>query len=71
MVEFICHLGKNTCIYSGSYNKIRLNERMVAFVAAISAAAFTAKAGGYVTDTDQNVAFLRNPARNAAIGVQL
>lgn len=44
---------------------------MVAFVAAISAAAFTAKAGGYVTDTDQNVAFLRNPARNAAIGVQL
>ena len=43
---------------------------MIVLAAAICAAAFTAKAGGYVTNTNQNVAFLRNPAQNAVIGVQ-
>ena len=45
-------------------------KRMIVLAAAICAAAFTAKAGGYVTNTNQNVAFLRNPAQNAVIGVQ-
>lgn len=38
--------------------------------AALSAASLSAFAGGYVTNTNQNVAFLRNPAQNAVIGVQ-
>ena len=38
--------------------------------AALSAASISAFAGGYVTNTNQNVAFLRNPAQNAVIGVQ-
>lgn len=45
-------------------------KRMIVLSAAICTAAFTAKAGGYVTNTNQNVAFLRNPAQNAVIGVQ-
>lgn len=45
-------------------------KRMIVLAAAICTAAFTAKAGGYVTNTNQNVAFLRNPAQNAVIGVQ-
>ena len=38
--------------------------------AALTAATVSAFAGGYVTNTNQNVAFLRNPAQNAVIGVQ-
>ena len=38
--------------------------------AALCAASVSAFAGGYVTNTNQNVAFLRNPAQNAVIGVQ-
>ena len=38
--------------------------------AALLAASVSAFAGGYVTNTNQNVAFLRNPAQNAVIGVQ-
>ena len=38
--------------------------------AALAAASLSAFAGGYVTNTNQNVAFLRNPAQNAVIGVQ-
>ncbi len=33
------------------------------------AASFSAFAGGLLTNTNQNVAFLRNPARDAAIGI--
>lgn len=33
------------------------------------AAATTASAGGLLTNTNQNIAFLRNPARDAAIGI--
>lgn len=43
---------------------------MIALAATICAAAFTAKAGGYVTNSNQNVAYLRNPAQNAVIGIQ-
>lgn len=40
------------------------------FVAAVLAAAtLTADAGGLLTNTNQNIAFLRNPARDAAIGI--
>lgn len=38
--------------------------------AALLAASVSAFAGGFVTNTNQNVAFLRNPAQNAVIGVQ-
>lgn len=41
------------------------------FMAAVIAiaAATTASAGGLLTNTNQNIAFLRNPARDAAIGI--
>ena len=35
--------------------------------AALTAATVSAFAGGYVTNTNQNVAFLRNPVQNAEI----
>lgn len=38
--------------------------------AALSAASLAAFAGGFVTNTNQSTAFLRNPAQNAVIGVQ-
>ena len=31
--------------------------------------ATTAQAGGYLTNTNQNVSFLRNPAQDAIIGI--
>lgn len=37
---------------------------------ALGIAAVSAYAGGYVTNSNQNVAYLRNPAQNAVIGVQ-
>ena len=37
---------------------------------ALGIAADSAYAGGYVTNSNQNVAYLRNPAQNAVIGVQ-
>lgn len=40
-----------------------------ACAAIILAAAETATAGGLLTNTNQNIAFLRNPARDAAIGI--
>ncbi len=40
-----------------------------AAIAISLAAAETALAGGLLTNTNQNVAFLRNPARDAAIGI--
>lgn len=39
-------------------------------IAALMSASLTAFAGGYVTNTNQSVLFLRQPARNAMIGVQ-
>ena len=38
-------------------------------MAAMAMAAITTQAGGLLTNTNQNVAFLRNPARDAAIGI--
>lgn len=40
-----------------------------ACMAILVAAAETATAGGLLTNTNQNIAFLRNPARDAAIGI--
>lgn len=45
-------------------------KRMIVLAASICTAALTAKAGGYVTNSNQNVAYLRNPAQNAVIGIQ-
>lgn len=45
-------------------------KRIIVLAATICAAALTAKAGGYVTNSNQNVAYLRNPAQNAVIGIQ-
>ena len=39
-------------------------------IAASLAAAISATAGGYVHNSNQNIAYLRNPAQNAVIGVQ-
>ena len=38
-------------------------------MAMVLAAAQTVMAGGLLTNTNQNVSFLRNPARDAAIGI--
>ena len=35
----------------------------------LAAAATTAQAGGILTNTNQSIDFLRNPARDAAIGL--
>ncbi|MBO5186194.1 MAG: outer membrane beta-barrel protein [Prevotella sp.] len=41
----------------------------IAFAAALISVANQVMAGGLLTNTNQNVAFLRNPARDAAIGI--
>ena len=46
-----------------------MNKKIILFVA-IVAAGVPAFAGGYFTNTNQNVAFLRQPAHNAVIGVE-
>lgn len=45
-------------------------KKIILSIAVIAAASATAFAGGYLTNTNQNVAFLRQPARNATIGVE-
>lgn len=44
-------------------------KQRLAFLAAAVAVAGNALAGGLLTNTNQNVVFLRNPARDAAIGI--
>ena len=46
---------------------MRIKKIIIAAVAALSLT--TANAGGFLTNTNQNVAFLRNPARESAIGI--
>lgn len=46
-----------------------MNKLKLACAALVAAASQTAVAGGLLTNTNQNVAFLRNPARDAAIGI--
>ena len=45
-----------------------VKQRLV-FLAAAFAVAGNSLAGGLLTNTNQNVVFLRNPARDAAIGI--
>ena len=42
--------------------------KLICAALALSAAA-TASAGGILTNTNQNIAFLRNPAQDAVIGI--
>lgn len=44
-------------------------KKFALVAAALSLASTTVQAGGFLTNTNQSVAFLRNPARNAAIGI--
>lgn len=46
-----------------------MNKIKFTCLAIMMAAAETAAAGGLLTNTNQNIAFLRNPARDAAIGI--
>lgn len=43
--------------------------KKIALSVAFTTAVFTAQAGGYLTNTNQNVVFLRNPAQGAAINL--
>ncbi|MBQ2320992.1 MAG: transporter [Bacteroidales bacterium] len=44
-------------------------KRTLSAAVAVALSATTAVAGGILTNTNQNVAFLRNPSRDAAIGI--
>lgn len=46
-----------------------MTKKLLCCVALLSAVSGTALAGGILTNTNQNVAFLRNPARDGAIGI--
>lgn len=46
-----------------------MNKSTLVCVALLLGISSTATAGGLLTNTNQNVAFLRNPARDAAIGI--
>lgn len=46
-----------------------MTKKLLFCVALMSAVSGTALAGGILTNTNQNVAFLRNPARDGAIGI--
>lgn len=46
-----------------------MTKKLLFCVALLSAVSGTALAGGILTNTNQNVAFLRNPARDGAIGI--
>lgn len=48
---------------------MRMKTLRIAAIAISLAAAETALAGGLLTNTNQNIVFLRNPARDAAIGI--
>lgn len=46
-----------------------MTKKTILAVAIAAASVATANAGGMLTNTNQNAAFLRNPARDAAIGI--
>lgn len=46
-----------------------MTKKIIAAALFACTAFTTANAGGMLTNTNQNVAFLRNPARNAAVGI--
>ena len=46
-----------------------MNKTKLACIVLMTMTGITAKAGGLLTNTNQNIAFLRNPARDGAIGI--
>ena len=49
---------------------MKMNKLKIALLALMTTASFsTATAGGLLTNTNQNITFLRNPARDGAIGI--
>ena len=46
-----------------------MNKIKTFFLAFVSSLSMTANAGGILTNTNQNIAFLRNPARDGSIGI--
>ena len=46
-----------------------MNKIKTFFLAFVSSLSMTANAGGILTNTNQSIAFLRNPARDGAIGI--
>ena len=63
----------NNCTFAADFFKVLLKQDMKtkAILAGImlATAATTAQAGGILTNTNQSIDFLRNPARDAAIGL--
>ena len=52
------------------YTVFKMNKLKFVFVAvSMLFVGNTVEAGGLLTNTNQNVSFLRNPARDAAIGI--
>ena len=49
--------------------ELRKMRKFILGTAALLCAATTAQAGGYLTNTNQSVAFLRNPAQDATFGI--
>lgn len=50
-------------------NFIKMNKLKLACIVLFAACCSTSFAGGILTNTNQNIIFLRNPARDAAIGI--
>lgn len=48
---------------------LKMNKTKLICAALALSAAATASAGGILTNTNQNIAFLRNPAQDAVIGI--
>lgn len=48
---------------------IKMNKLKLAYIAILLASGGIANAGGILTNTNQNITFLRNPARDGAIGI--
>lgn len=46
-----------------------MTKKNLIAAAVLAASSLTANAGGFLTNTNQSIAFLRNPAREAAIGI--
>ena len=48
---------------------IKMNKLKLTCIGLMMMTGFTVQAGGLLTNTNQNIAFLRNPARDGAIGI--
>ncbi len=55
------------CGFRATRTKMKMKQIYLAL--ALAALSGTASAGGYLTNTNQHIAFLRNPARNASIEI--